>query len=238
MSASHRRNPSVTLLSCFFFFWFFLLKILLLIPELNHRLLGYLVHLLTSASASLSSLFGMAVVHAEGVLTNPLSGQYVFIDRACTAEGVSICLLAAIWAYPARFKYKIVGSAMGILVIQSFNILRISHLFYLVQHDQSIFHRYHLYVWQPLNMGIALQSSAKAQALAGNLPEGMRSLEEAIEVMEKTDDRQQVAWMLRFRWRDLKTLWIFLWRTYQRILDDLDAREEEIDGEEGWSWRV
>ena len=64
----------------------------------------------------------------------------------------TIVLLAAILAFPATWKQKLVGLAAGILAVQGLNVVRVISLFYLGQWDRDWFEWAHLYVWQALIM--------------------------------------------------------------------------------------
>lgn len=47
-------------------------------------------------------------------------------------------------------------SIFTVLVIQTLNILRISHLFFEIKHPVNYFEIYHLYVWQLVNFIFAI----------------------------------------------------------------------------------
>ncbi|MEO8847281.1 MAG: exosortase H, partial [Casimicrobiaceae bacterium] len=61
-------------------------------------------------------------------------------------------LLAAMLAYPAPWKNKLLGLLAGTLAVQGLNIVRVISLFYLGQWNRSWFEWAHLYVWQALIM--------------------------------------------------------------------------------------
>ena len=61
-------------------------------------------------------------------------------------------LAAAIFAFPAPWKRKIVGFVAGTLAIQLVNIVRIISLFYIGQWNLQVFEWAHLYIWQALIM--------------------------------------------------------------------------------------
>ena len=61
-------------------------------------------------------------------------------------------LVAAILAFPASWKRRLIGLAVGVVAVQGLNIIRVISLFYLGQWDLRVFEWAHLYVWQALIM--------------------------------------------------------------------------------------
>jgi exosortase H (IPTLxxWG-CTERM-specific) len=61
-----------------------------------------------------------------------------------------IILFAAIFAFPAPLKNKLIGFTIGFFAIQGLNLVRIVSLFYLGQWNQVAFEWFHLYLWQAL----------------------------------------------------------------------------------------
>lgn len=112
--------------------------------------------LLAQASAWLVTLFD-AKVHAEGIILRSLeNGFAVSIEPGCNGIEASIVLIAAILAFPAPWKHKLIGLLAGLTAIQGLNLVRIISLFYLGQWNMDIFEWAHLYLWQALIMLDAL----------------------------------------------------------------------------------
>ena len=61
-------------------------------------------------------------------------------------------LCAAILAFPAPWRYKALGLAIGIAAVQLLNVVRVISLFYIGQWNRDAFEWAHLYVWQALIM--------------------------------------------------------------------------------------
>ena len=61
-----------------------------------------------------------------------------------------IILVAAILAFPAPWRYRLWGMALGILTIQILNLVRIISLIFLGMWNHAAFEWAHLYVWQAL----------------------------------------------------------------------------------------
>lgn len=107
---------------------------------------------LADVSAYLVLLFD-SQVQAEGVVLRDLSsGTAVAIAPGCNGVEAMIVLAAAVLAFPASWKQKLIGLAIGIVAIQALNIVRIISLFYLLQWNKVWFEWAHLYLWQALIM--------------------------------------------------------------------------------------
>ncbi len=112
--------------------------------------------LLARASAWIVTLFD-ARVHAEGIILRSLeNGFAVSIQPGCNGIEASIVLIAAILAFPAPWKHKLIGLGVGLGAIQALNLVRIISLFYLGQWNMTYFEWAHLYLWQALIMLDAL----------------------------------------------------------------------------------
>lgn len=106
--------------------------------------------LLADASGFLITLFD-SQVHTEGVVIRSLSNGFaVAIAPGCDGIEAVIILMAAVLAFPAPWKHKFAGIAIGFVAIQSLNLVRIISLFYLGQWSQVAFDWFHLYLWQAL----------------------------------------------------------------------------------------
>lgn len=55
-------------------------------------------------------------------------------------------------AFPASWRLKLIGIAIGILAVQGVNLLRIISLYYLGKWNMQVFEFAHLYLWQALIM--------------------------------------------------------------------------------------
>lgn len=132
------------------------LALLLVLFTLN--LLGpverYVIDPFTSGLASvctwLVAMFDGDVI-AQGKEIRSLStGFAISIERGCNGVEAMIVLLSAVLAFPAPWKHRMVGLAIGFVAIQSLNVVRIISLFYLGQWSMTAFEWFHLYIWQAL----------------------------------------------------------------------------------------
>lgn len=101
-------------------------------------------------SGTLIKLFDSGVT-THGVIIESLdNGFAVQIAPGCDGIEAVIILVSAILAFPAPWKHKLAGIAIGFVAIQALNLVRIISLFYLGQWNQVWFDWFHLYLWQAL----------------------------------------------------------------------------------------
>lgn len=102
--------------------------------------------------AWLMMAFDSDVIAYGKVLQSNITGFAVSIESGCNGVEASIVLIAALAAYPAPWRLRLVTLFVGLLTIQALNILRIISLFYLGQWSMPIFNYTHLYLWPVLIM--------------------------------------------------------------------------------------
>jgi exosortase H (IPTLxxWG-CTERM-specific) len=107
---------------------------------------------LATISADLVKVFDPAVIADGNVLQSGNNGFAVAIEAGCNGVEASIVLVAAMLAFPAPWKRKLLGLAVGVVAVQGLNIVRVISLFYLGQWRLDVFEFAHLYVWQALIM--------------------------------------------------------------------------------------
>lgn len=137
-----------------FFVLFTILLIGLFTLEILEPAEKYVILPFTSLIADVSvwiiQLFDDNVEAFRNVIRNATTGFGVRIERGCNGVEALIILFAAIFAFPAPFKNKLIGFAIGFFAIQGLNLVRIISLFYLGQWNQVAFEWFHLYLWQAL----------------------------------------------------------------------------------------
>ena len=84
------------------------------------------------------------------------TGFAMTIEAGCNGVEAMLVLMAGVLAYPAPWRLKLAGLAIGFVAIQALNLVRIVTLFYLGQWDLAWFEWAHLYAWQALIMLDAL----------------------------------------------------------------------------------
>jgi exosortase H (IPTLxxWG-CTERM-specific) len=139
-----------------FFVQFLVLQAVLFGAELTPWVQEHLVipwtNAIAAASAALVTLFDPGVVATGKVLQSKANGFAVSIESGCNGVEATIVLVAAILAFPAPWRSRLLGLAVGIVAVQGLNIVRVISLFYLGQWDLASFEWAHLYVWQALIM--------------------------------------------------------------------------------------
>lgn len=134
--------------------WFIIVLVVLFAVELMEPVRQAVIlpftALIATLSAGLTQFFDSSVVSNGIILQSVTNGTAVSIQPGCNGVEAMICLTAAIVAFPASWKSKLIGLIFGFLAIQTLNILRIISLFYLLQWDKEWFEWAHLYLWQAL----------------------------------------------------------------------------------------
>lgn len=118
-------------------------------PVEMHVILPF-TSLVADVSVWIVQFFDDNVVAVSNVIRDKTTGFGVRIERGCNGVEALIILFAAIFAFPAPFKNKLIGFAAGFVAIQGLNLVRIVSLFYLGQWNQVAFEWFHLYLWQAL----------------------------------------------------------------------------------------
>ena len=123
----------------------------LLQPVQDHVVLPWTVFLARGCVALVSLFDGSAMAQGK-VLWNPATGFGVSIEPGCNGVEAFIVLCAAVLAFPAGWRQKLMGLGVGFLAIQALNVLRVISLFYLGQWSAAAFQFAHIYLWQALIM--------------------------------------------------------------------------------------
>jgi exosortase H (IPTLxxWG-CTERM-specific) len=108
-----------------------------------------------SSAAAIRAFDGDAMSQGN-VLFSRKNGFAVAIEAGCNGVEAFLVLAAAILAFPAPWKHKLAGLAIGALAIQALNVVRVITLYYLGQWNAQAFEWAHLYAWQALIMLDAL----------------------------------------------------------------------------------
>jgi exosortase H (IPTLxxWG-CTERM-specific) len=105
---------------------------------------------IAKVSVGLVGLFDSHAVAFGKVLQSTSNGFAISIERGCNGVEAVIILVAAMLAFPAPWKHRLVGIGLGFIAIQALNLVRIISLFYLGQWNRVWFDWFHLYLWQAL----------------------------------------------------------------------------------------
>jgi exosortase H (IPTLxxWG-CTERM-specific) len=139
-----------------FFLGFLVLQGLLfgleLTPWAQHWFVVPWTGALATLSADLVQWFDPGVLAEGNVLQSARNGFAVSIEAGCNGVEATIVLVAAMLAFPAPWRRKLVGLTVGIAAVQGLNVIRVISLFYLGQWSFDVFEFAHRYVWQALIM--------------------------------------------------------------------------------------
>jgi len=103
-------------------------------------------------SATLASAFDPHVLAMGKILRSTTNGFVISIEAGCNGIEAAIILIAAMLAFRAPWKHRLVGIAAGLAAVQVLNVVRVISLFYLGQWSPAAFQWAHLYLWQALIM--------------------------------------------------------------------------------------
>lgn len=109
-------------------------------------------NLLARISAVIMTTFDSDVLSHGRVIQSLSTGFGVSIEAGCNGVEAAIVLIAAMVAFPAPWRMKWIGIAIGIVAVQAVNLLRIISLYYLGKWNMQVFEFAHLYLWQALIM--------------------------------------------------------------------------------------
>lgn len=128
---------------------FVLLGFLLIVPPVvQSRILQPVTEFLAGASSVMLRVVGHDVALEGTVISSPRFA--VDVRNGCNGVEAALILIAAILATPARWRAKAIGVIGGLVVLQAFNLVRISSLYLLGYYDRQLFDLFHSSVWQVL----------------------------------------------------------------------------------------
>ena len=123
---------------------------LYVLNPIEHHIVDPFTTSLAHVSAFITHFFDGRVEAHGKQLMNAATGYAVTIERGCNGVEAVIILVSAMLAFPAPWKNRLIGIALGFVAIQALNLVRIISLFYLGQWNQTWFEWFHLYLWQAL----------------------------------------------------------------------------------------
>jgi exosortase H (IPTLxxWG-CTERM-specific) len=122
----------------------------------GQALVGPWTDLVAKASSAVIRAFDGTAQAQGNMVYSSRTGFAMIIMAGCNGVEAMLVLLAGILAYPAPWRLKLIGLAVGVVAIQALNLVRIVSLYYLGQWDLKWFEWAHLYAWQALIMLDAL----------------------------------------------------------------------------------
>ena len=97
-------------------------------------------------------LFKGVVTRAGNQLSDPVTNKSVLVLGGCNGFEATFILMTAMLIYPSCMKAKAIGISVGVLAVQTLNVVRIICLYFLNIWDEEMFRFAHLYFWQSLIM--------------------------------------------------------------------------------------
>ena len=107
---------------------------------------------LVRISADLITFFDPRVAVFGNILQSTTNGFALSVRSGCNGVEAAMILIAAMLAFPASWKHKVIGIIAGLFAVQLLNVIRVISLFYLGQWNMTIFDWAHLYLWPALIM--------------------------------------------------------------------------------------
>jgi exosortase H (IPTLxxWG-CTERM-specific) len=139
-----------------FFILFVVIVVALFAAELTRPVQSAVVIPWTDAlgriSVGLITPFDSRVVAFGKILQSTTNGFAISIEAGCNGIEAAIVLIAAMLAFPAPWKHRVIGILAGLAAVQALNVVRVITLFYLGQWNVQAFEWAHLYLWQALIM--------------------------------------------------------------------------------------
>ena len=128
-----------------------LFSVEMLMPVQEHVIVPF-TEMLARLSAAIIKPFDASVLAYGKVLQFKDTGFAVSIEAGCNGVEATIVLVAAVIAFPASWRSRLIAIALGFLAVQVMNIARIISLFYLGNWNMEFFTWIHLYLWPALIM--------------------------------------------------------------------------------------
>jgi exosortase H (IPTLxxWG-CTERM-specific) len=120
----------------------------LALNQVNDRVVVPFTKVITHGAAAFLSIFENGV-GAEGTVMRA-SRFALDVRNGCNGVEAVILLAAAIFAFPATLRSRLIGVFGASVAIELLNLVRLSSLFWLGEHNRRIFDFVHVAVWQTL----------------------------------------------------------------------------------------
>jgi exosortase H (IPTLxxWG-CTERM-specific) len=115
---------------------------------INDHLVEPFTSVIARVSGALLNVLGQGVTRTDTVIRSPRFG--VNIRNGCNGVEAMVILLAAIVAFPAAWKARLLGLGFGAVAIQLVNLVRVVALFLTGAYLPRFFDAAHTVVWQSL----------------------------------------------------------------------------------------
>jgi len=140
------QNRSILRFALFFFLLLLAFSVLSVATALQNQL-GRLEDGIALFATWMATYTGSAAEIVDGNFIS-VRGMMLHINHECTGVFVLFVLVSFICAYPAPWRAKLAGIAVGVTALSFINVVRIATLVRLVEFYPSAFDYFHEYVWQ------------------------------------------------------------------------------------------
>jgi len=107
---------------------------------------------LVRISAGLITFYDPHVAVSGNILQSTTNSFAISVRAGCNGVEAALILIAAMLAFPAAWKQRVIGILVGLTAVQLLNIVRVVSLFYLGQWSMKAFDWGHFYLWPALIM--------------------------------------------------------------------------------------
>lgn len=109
---------------------------------------------ITAVSTAALQVVGQDVSRDGTIIAG--GGFAVDIRNGCNGIEALVFLCAAMFAFAAPLRSRLLGIAVGALAVEALNVIRIASLFLLGRYRPELFEAFHLAVWQSVIFGAAV----------------------------------------------------------------------------------
>lgn len=121
---------------------------LVALNPVNDHVIVPFTEFIASSAAFVLRVLGQRV---EAVGTLIQSPRFLMdVRNGCNGVEAMLLLVAAILAFPASFRSRLIGLTIASVAIQILNLFRVSCLVWLGEHHRGIFDFFHVTVWQSI----------------------------------------------------------------------------------------
>jgi exosortase H (IPTLxxWG-CTERM-specific) len=120
--------------------------LLVAIRPVNDHVIEPFTGQIVRASAGVLRVLGEGTWASGTQITSPTFA--VDVKNGCNGVEAMLLLVAAMLAFPATARQRLLGLAAGMAVIQIANLIRVVSLFWLGVHYRSVFELFHAAIWQ------------------------------------------------------------------------------------------
>ncbi|NCA69135.1 MAG: exosortase H [Sphingobacteriia bacterium] len=130
------------------------------LPSVSAALIEPWNLILAQAAFGVMQLIDADVRLSGNVISTLAGANAVSVESDCNGVEATLLLLCAVVAFPASWKERLIGLAVGLFLVQGLNLVRIVSLFYLGQWNMAVFDWTHKYLWPIILIVVALLAFA------------------------------------------------------------------------------